>query len=307
RGTFNLTLEKGLNMVSLPVRPDTSYTAQTLIDKLNATVLTKFDATRQKFIPYLPGISNDFPIEGGAGYIVNVTEGKTVPFTGTVWDNTSAAPSPTRHSERREEFQPVWAFVVGGELRSNDFSRSTLTVRNLRTGQILHFVQDDGVRYAVVFADVNRRSVVEAGDVLEVGIDGVDGRVHYTVTPEDLRRAFARIDIDPQFLWPAQTVLLQNYPNPFNPETWMPYQLASDATVQMTIYDTRGALVRRLALGHQRAGYYQERSRAAHWDGRNETGERVSSGVYFYQLKAGDVRRIEPVEITATRRMVIIK
>ncbi|MBI1924638.1 right-handed parallel beta-helix repeat-containing protein, partial [Candidatus Poribacteria bacterium] len=85
RGTFNLTLEKGLNMVSLPVRPDTSYTAQTLIDKLSATVLIKFNAQRQSFVPYLPGISNDFPIEGGAGYIVNVTEGKTVPFTGTVW------------------------------------------------------------------------------------------------------------------------------------------------------------------------------------------------------------------------------
>ncbi|MBI1922685.1 IPT/TIG domain-containing protein [Candidatus Poribacteria bacterium] len=313
-GTFNLTLLKGLNMVSLPVRPETPFTAQTLIDTLAATVLIKFDAQRQSFVPYLPGISNDFPIEGGAGYIVNVTEGKTVPFTGSVWDNTAAAPHPYPSPQawgegkgvRGGEVRTVWAFVVGGELRSNDFSRSTLTVRNQRTGEILRSTQNDSNRYAVAFADVNRRSVIEAGEVLEVGIDGVDGQVgarsprpSYTVTPEDLRRAFARIDIDPQFLRPAQTVLLQNYPNPFNPETWMPYQLASDAEVHITIYDTRGAVVRRLELGHQGAGYYHDRFRAAYWDGRNETGERVSSGVYFYQLRAG--------EVTATRRMVVVK
>ena len=69
---------------------------------------------------------------------------------------------------------------------------------------------------------------------------------------------------------PDETTLLANYPNPFNPETWIPYQLANPSDVVISIYDARGQVVRRLALGHQPAGYYTHRSRAAYWDGRNE-------------------------------------
>ena len=100
-------------------------------------------------------------------------------------------------------------------------------------------------------------------------------------------------------LTPKETLLLPNYPNPFNPETWLPYHLAHDADVRLTIYDTTGAIVRRLDLGHQPAGYYTTRTKAAYWDGRNSLGEVVGSGVYFYQLSAGD--------FSATRKMVILK
>lgn len=98
---------------------------------------------------------------------------------------------------------------------------------------------------------------------------------------------------------PEQTALLHNYPNPFNPETWIPYQLAEPAEVTLDIYATNGVLVRRLALGYQPAGIYQYRSRAAYWDGKNEVGESVASGVYFYTLTAGD--------FSATRKMLILK
>ena len=100
-------------------------------------------------------------------------------------------------------------------------------------------------------------------------------------------------------LIPKQTALLANYPNPFNPETWIPYQLAKPAEVTLHIYSVNGALVRTLALGHQAAGIYQSKNRAAYWDGHNEQGERVASGVYFYTLTAGD--------FTATRKMLIRK
>ena len=90
-----------------------------------------------------------------------------------------------------------------------------------------------------------------------------------------------------------------NFPNPFNPETWIPYQLSKPAAVTLTIYNIRGVVVRRLALGHQPAGIYQTRSRAAYWDGRNALGEPVASGLYFYTLIAGD--------FTATRKMLIRK
>ena len=98
---------------------------------------------------------------------------------------------------------------------------------------------------------------------------------------------------------PEEPALLVNYPNPFNPETWIPYQLAEPADVSLTIYDIHGRVVRDLNLGHQRAGTYQSKSRAAYWDGRNTQGEPVASGVYFYTLKAGD--------FTATRKMLIRK
>ena len=87
---------------------------------------------------------------------------------------------------------------------------------------------------------------------------------------------------------PEETTLLPNYPNPFNPETWIPYRLAKPADVTLTIYAVNGQLIRRLALGHQRAGTYQSRSRAAYWDGKNGVGESVASGLYFFTLSADD-------------------
>ena len=98
---------------------------------------------------------------------------------------------------------------------------------------------------------------------------------------------------------PEKTQLLANYPNPFNPETWIPYELATDTDVRITIYNTQGVVIRTLALGHQSAGYYTGRDRAAYWDGRNALGEQVASGIYFYQF--------ETDEMSSMRKMVILK
>ena len=98
---------------------------------------------------------------------------------------------------------------------------------------------------------------------------------------------------------PKTTKLLPNFPNPFNPETWIPYQLNKPNDVSITIYDIRGTVVRTLDLRQQKAGFYTDRNRAAHWDGRNMTGERVANGVYFYRLKAGDYSYL--------RKMLIMK
>ena len=98
---------------------------------------------------------------------------------------------------------------------------------------------------------------------------------------------------------PETTALLPNYPNPFNPETWIPYHLSKGTEVTLKIYDVRGVAVRALTLGHQAAGVYESRGRAAYWDGRNDLGEQVASGVYFYTLAAG--------EFTATRKLLIAK
>ena len=100
-------------------------------------------------------------------------------------------------------------------------------------------------------------------------------------------------------LTPRETELLANYPNPFNPETWIPYRLAEDAFVTLTIYDQIGHVVRTLEVGHRIAAAYESRSKAIYWDGRNKLGERMASGVYFYTLTAGDY--------SATRKMLILK
>ena len=100
-------------------------------------------------------------------------------------------------------------------------------------------------------------------------------------------------------LIPKETALLPNYPNPFNPETWIPYRLAQEAFVTLTIYDQSGQIVRTLDIGHRLAGYYETRSKAVHWDGRNQFGEQVASGLYFYHLSAGNY--------SFARKMLILK
>ena len=100
-------------------------------------------------------------------------------------------------------------------------------------------------------------------------------------------------------LTPSKTTLLPNYPNPFNPETWIPYRLAKDAFVTLTIYDQQGRVVRQIDVGHRTAAVYERRDKAIYWDGRNAVGEAVASGVYFYTLTTGD--------FTATRKMLILK
>ena len=97
----------------------------------------------------------------------------------------------------------------------------------------------------------------------------------------------------------VKTQLGANYPNPFNPETWIPYRLAETAEVTIRIYAVDGTLLRTLVLGELPAGVYEDRNRAAYWDGRNELGEPVASGIYFYTLSAGDFE--------ATRKMLIRK
>ena len=147
---------------------------------------------------------------------------------------------------------------------------------------------------------------VEADKIRRANLNGknIEDVVTDLATPTnivlDIPPANAAIPAAPQTA-PVldQTRLLPNYPNPFNPETWIPYQLAESSTVTITIYDVRGTVVRTLRLGHQPAGIYQSRNRAAYWDGRNAQGESVASGVCFYTLKAG--------EFAATQKMLILK
>jgi len=93
---------------------------------------------------------------------------------------------------------------------------------------------------------------------------------------------------------PRQTALQQNRPNPFNPTTTIEYSLAVGGRVSLRVYDVKGRLVRTLVDAQKGPGVY-----APVWDGRNDRGESVSTGVYFYRLRAG--------EKVLTRKAVLLK
>ncbi len=174
-------------------------------------------------------------------------------------------------------------------------------------------------------ADVNNDGVVDAEDLLLIAAAVEQGNAAPSLYPKSIAEMFTATEVRQwlQFahqhgltgakyqrgvillkhilliLTPKETTVLPNYPNPFNPETWIPYHLSHAAAVHISIYAADGKLVRKLWLGHQAAGIYESRSRAAYWDGRNGLGEPVASGIYFYTLTAGD--------FAATRKLLIRK
>lgn len=174
-------------------------------------------------------------------------------------------------------------------------------------------------------ADVNGNGIVDIADLLIVASSLDDAAAAPSTLSQNMKHLPSRTDVQKWLtdakqlnltdttslkgihflerllltLTPQKTMLLPNYPNPFNPETWIPYQLSEAADVSLQIYTSDGQLVRSFDIGHQPAGLYQSQGRAAYWDGKNEVGEPVASGVYFYTLTAG--------QYSATRQMVILK
>ena len=305
--TYTVSLQRGLNILSLPLVPATPMTAKSLVAIAGATTIIKMDAFTQRFVAWTPDAPNDgFAIQGGHGYIVNVPASRNFAFVGAPWTDptpaTDTAPAAPAISTGMP--QDAWAFVVSGHLEGKTARDGyTVSVRNLRTHSVITATVQGGY-FAAATADLSRRSVAEVGDVMEVRLIGPSGNVEsetrtFRLTPAHLANAVLSIRLD-SIGEPRQPQLQQNYPNPFNPETWIPYQLSEAAEVSVSIYAVNGAqLVRTLNLGHQALGFYTARERAAYWDGRNAVGEPVASGVYFYTITAGDY--------TATRKMLVLK
>ena len=298
---FNIELSAGLNMIGLPLMPSEPYTAHSLLEKIGATTVVKYNSATGRYMGFTANSDgNGFPIEGGKGYIVNVIAPKNVSFVGSGWKNTAPAAPTVTGKEMQTSIPKTWAFVLRAQLEG--VSGVTLTVYN---GHSRLAEAVDTNNFHAVWADMNRQvSVVSAGDILTIEVRDTTGNLIRTLQHEisvtDIHRAFTEIRLTPADLIPKSTVLLANYPNPFNPETWLPYQLANDAEVTIRIYSSAGHLVRHLDLGFQQAGYYIGKSRAAYWDGRNDLEERLASGVYFYQLSTGG-------SLEAIRKMVIRK
>ena len=291
----DLTLAQGINIFALPLRPEQAVTASQLAADLEATIVLR--AVDSKFQVYVPegNFGVDFPLEVGKGVIVNLLASKDYSITGRPW-GTAVPAAPVLPTDE------TWAFVVAGNVAAFSVPpHFTVRIVNIRTGQSIETKIDASGRFTAAFVDMSKRGVVVTGDEISLRVydnfgNAVGREQRYRITPENLARAYLLANISPV---PATTQLLQNYPNPFNPETWIPFHLAEDADVTMKIYDVKGNVVRKLFLGTREAGIYTTRMQAVYWDGRNNFGESVSTGVYFYTLKAGDFRM--------TRRMVVVK
>ena len=300
KNAFTVDLAEGLNMISIPLKPTAPYTARSLMNALSSTMLIRYNTQMGRFDGFTAAAPDDgFEISGGQGYIVNVPQAQTFTFTGNMWTHpsvTAAAPTATVNSP-----PSAWAFVVSGKF-ANTAEGYTVSVTNRCTNVTVTDTVQRGY-FAAVFGDLAQKTVIQVGDIITVRILDPAGNIFgepttYTVTPKMIETAFISIALEVR-PHPETTRLLQNYPNPFNPETWIPYQLSAAAEVAITIYDVTGNVVRSLNLGHQAAGYYRGRPQAAYWDGRNNLNERVASGIYFYQIQAG--------EFSATRRMLTLK
>ena len=317
---FDVMLQPGLNMISIPLMPEEPYTAKSLAEMFSSTIVMKLDTAMQRFVAYSVAEADaGFSIDGGSGYIVNTPAGGMVTFTGKAWNNTPDTEEPAEEAvahEHAEEgdaaapalstYKSAWAFVITSDLQHMAAGTTyTAVAENLRTGIVVtEQVSGDVKRFSTGWADVNRNSVVEAGDKLEIALYDehgtiVSGPFQHTVSTSEIRNAYMSVQLRVGDVQPQKTILAQNFPNPFNPETWIPYQLSQATEVKIQIYDISGHLVRTLDLGWQARDSYMTSSSAAYWDGKNELGERVSSGIYFYTLQTAD--------FAATRRMVILK
>ena len=302
--SFDIDLVSGLNLISVPLMPAEPYTAKSFADMLSATVVIKLDAAKQSFVGYSAAEEGEgFEIDGSSGYIVNTPAGGDFTFTGTAWYNQSddAAAAPKIATTKS-----AWAFVITSNFQDKEAGASyTLVAKNLRTGVITtEDVTSNKGHVSAVWADLNRKSVIEVGDKIEIVLHDeqgtiVSGPFQHKVTTTDIHNAYLSVQMQIGNVRPKKTILGQNFPNPFNPETWIPYQLSRDTNVTIKIYDVSGHSVRTLNLGHKSIGSYMTSSTAAYWDGKNGAGEHVSSGIYFYALQTES--------LSATRRMVILK
>ena len=301
------------NLIGVPVADPNVTMISDIIglfpaDVVQAIVIASGDGE----YPQISGADDpdDAEVKGDAAYLVIAASDGSAMVSGAGWSTGGmASAAPIALSGYQLDTQTPLISVYGSvvdEITGLAREGFRAKVKNLSTKAALSEITSveaaDG--YSITFVDLTDAHAARVGDVLEISADSPDPLVgvkpvRHIVTVDDVKNS--RIELESLIAYeiPAETELLRNYPNPFNPETWIPYRLAEDADVSLTIYDAYGATVRSIDIGHQIAAVYDTRAKAIYWDGRNRFGEQVASGLYFYHLSAGD--------FSGTRRMVILK
>jgi photosystem II stability/assembly factor-like uncharacterized protein len=315
-GRSQIRLQQGLNLVGVPLRDERIKQVSDLLT-LEGTnniidAITILDHEEFKVVARA-GDTGEFPITGGQSFIITARAPGVAEITGVAWENVSGGPTaapPTMLSTHKvHESTPILAVhgVITDDVTGLGSDGFRVTVKNLSTGATLETLSGSDIPeggYSLAFVDTTSSRAAQAGALLEITAQAPEPfiAVHplrYTVSTDDVSSNQIHLPNLIAYQIPTETKLLSNYPNPFNPETWIPYRLAEDAKVTLTVYDITGMVVRTLSVGHQSAGVYESKDRAIYWDGRNDFGERVASGIYFYNLKANT--------FAETRRMLVLK
>ena len=312
-GSGTIALNQGLNLVGLPLNNPALTRVSDLLEldgiRGNVPVIIATDGGDFQAVGRA-GDPGDVPLTGGQGFILTAQRTAAVAILGDAWSNASDGAAATPVALKGIDAgvtTPVLALrgVVVDEESGLKMEGVRVTIKNLSTDSAAAVVTapDEG-EYRLTFVNIETGRAATVGDTLEISAQSPNPFIdveplRYTITAGDVKRSLIQLPELGAYEIPAETKLLKNYPNPFNPETWIPYRLASDAFVTLTIYDQSGRVVRALDVGHQIAAVYESRSKAIYWDGRNGVGEQVASGVYFYHLSAGDY--------SATRKMVVVK
>ncbi len=306
-GVSTITLKAGNNLVGVPLAGDPKLpmiSSALAVPGISAVVVSRaggdgFDTITQA------GDPGDGPLMGGRGYIVVAAAGGDVPIIGNAWENMADDSAPMAAPPAAFGVKTPVLHVRGkliDEAGMMSLDGLNVSINNLTSGVALgNTLATD--EYSMTFVKLDD-TAAKVGDVLEIKADSGNPLlgirpVQHVVTAEDVLNNSISLPDLVTYEIPAQTELLANYPNPFNPETWIPFRLAEDASVSLSIYGASGSLVRTIDVGFTPAAVYEGRSDAIYWDGRNNFGEQVSSGIYFYHLQAG--------EFSATRKMVVVK
>ena len=309
----SITLRPGANLVDVPfndsriARVSDLYALDGIRDNVTAVIILNSGEVK---VVAQAGDDGDVPITGGQSFVMYAKANATVAISGKVWNNISevgTVPPDAIPGIEVGDATPVLALSgsIVDEVTGLGKEGFHVTVKNLSTGREVSAVTGaGGVGYQFTVVDFETARAAQIGDILEVSAQAPERLIRvkpmrHTVTPSEVKRSQIQLAALVARVIPSGTSLLPNYPNPFNPETWIPYRLAWDSDVTLTIFDLSGRVVRMLEVGHRIAGFYESADRAIYWDCRNQFGEQVANGVYFYTFTAKD--------FTGTRRMVILR
>jgi hypothetical protein len=316
--TFSLitTESTDWNTITVPLdKVDITKASELLADIPSCNAVAYWDAALQGYVQYVP-VVRDFSVRAGRAYYVNVT-------ADVIWpESTQASPAKELLSKRGQLSDQIFGtppHIVYGVVETSKGAvpkASELTITAFikdRPSDILIYdiPQNPGAPVKIDYQEENGIWLVQIagfegkwsqGEMLRIDFhdksSGQSVSHEMVLSDEPIQNLSGKV-LRLSAPVPKQSALLQNYPNPFNPETWIPYKLSYNSDVTITIYNIQGQLVRSLNLGHREAGFYVSKESAAYWNGKNDSGEQVASGVYFYQIKAGD--------FNAAKRLVILK
>ena len=285
-----ISMKAGWNLVSIPVQlvsNDLHTVLQSIEGHYNS--VWRYDAESgswQRYIVGGPGFLNNLEtIESGKGYWIDMVDFTPLTLDGDVVDD---EPIPLAAGWNLVGYNSLTAQLLQDALLSIAENYSSVWTYDAEAGGWQRYIVDgpDFLNNLETMDPAKGYWVNALGDCT-LSVDG--GGLAAPAYPLDLSVQLS----------PKVSQLHQNYPNPFNPDTWIPYQLKEDADVAIRIYSAAGQLVRTLDLGHKEIGFYTNKEKAVYWNGKNEAGEHVVSGIYFCSIEAGD--------FTTTRKMVIMR